>query len=35
MANNDVKNVQKADSEHNWVFGGMFGFRPEDKNRRR
>jgi hypothetical protein len=34
MAHNEVNNVQRADSEHNWVFGGMFGFRQQDRNRR-
>jgi hypothetical protein len=33
MANNEVNRVQAADSPHNWVFGGMYGFRKGDKRR--
>jgi hypothetical protein len=35
MAHNEVNRVQAADSPHNWVFGGMYGFRKGDKQRRR
>jgi len=33
MANNEVNRTQAADSPHNWVFGGMFGFRKGDKEK--
>ena len=33
MANNEVNRSQAADSPHNWVFGGMYGFRKGDKRR--
>ena len=33
MAHNQVNRVQQADSPHNWVFGGMYGFRKGDKRR--
>lgn len=29
MANNDVNHVQQADSQHNWVFGGLPGFKKK------
>jgi len=35
MAHNEVNHVQRADSPHNWVFGGMYGFRKKDKKHRR
>jgi len=31
MANNEVNRVQLADSPHNWVFGGMYGFKNKGK----
>jgi len=31
MAHNQVNHVQQADSPHNWLFGGMYGFRKGDK----
>lgn len=33
MANNEVNKTQAADSPHNWVFGGMFGFRKGDREK--
>ncbi len=32
VAKNEVNRVQEANSPHNWVFGGMPGFRKKDKN---
>jgi len=33
MANNEVNRTQAPDSPHNWVFGGMYGFRKQDKEK--
>jgi hypothetical protein len=33
VANNEVNRVQQADSPHNWVFGGLYGFKKGDKQR--
>ena len=33
MANNKVNETQRADSPHNWVFSGMFGFKKNGRRR--
>ena len=33
MAHNKVDRAQRADSPHNWVFGGMYGFKKGGKRR--
>jgi hypothetical protein len=33
MGNNTVNETQRADSPHNWVFSGMFGFKKNGRRR--